>query len=165
MAFKMNKGSSPNFKDLGSSALPKREKSLGTRTDYTGQEDKEVNTLTKTNKRTGKVGKTKDISQRRADRISNRQNRKKMAPQARADNRAARDPNETDEEIQARLERDFPPDFGKENYDGPSYDELKARHKITDRTQLNTTKNKMSAEEMAKLKAEIETETLGHTLD
>ena len=133
MAFKMNKGPSPNFKDLGSSALPKREKSLGTRTDYTGQEDKEVNTLTKTNKRT--------------------------------DNRAARDPNETDEQIQARLERDFPADFGKENYDGPSYDELKARYKITDRTQLNTTKNKMSAEEMAKLKAEIETETLGHTLD
>ena len=75
MAFKMKQGSSPNFKDLGSSALPKRSKTLGTRTDYTEQEDKEVNTLTKTNKRTGK-SKTKDISQRRADRIKRRQDKK-----------------------------------------------------------------------------------------
>ena len=76
MAFKMKQGSSPTFKDLGSSSLPKREKSLGTRTDYTGQEDKEVNTLTKTNKRTGKAGKTKDISQKRADRVEKRQDKK-----------------------------------------------------------------------------------------
>ena len=74
MAFKMKQGSSPNFKDLGS-ALPKRGKTLGTRTDYTEQEDKEVNTLTKTNKRTGKSN-TRDISQRRADRIKKRQDKK-----------------------------------------------------------------------------------------
>ena len=74
MAFKMKQGSSPNFKDLGS-ALPKREKTLGTRTDYTEQGDKEVNTLTKTNKRTGKSN-TKDISQGRADRIKKRQDKK-----------------------------------------------------------------------------------------
>jgi len=74
----MKQGYSPKFKDLGSSALPKRSKTLGTRTDYTEQEDKEINTLTKTNKRTGK-SKTKDISQRRADRIRDRQNKDKTA--------------------------------------------------------------------------------------
>ena len=149
----MNKGPSPNFKDLGSSALPKREKSLGTRTDYTGQEDKEVNTLTKTNKRTGKVGKTKDISQGRADRISNRQNRKKMAPQAREDKRNS-GKSETDEQQEARISRDFPADYGTDGYEGPNADELAARHKITDKAApgKGKKKNQPTTQEVAQYK-------------
>lgn len=153
MAFKMKQGSSPNFKDLGS-ALPKRKKSLGTRTDYTGQENKEVNTLTKTNERTGKVGKTKDISQRRADRISARQARKKMSPQAREDKRNS-GKNETDEQQEARINRDFPADYGTDGYEGPNAAELAARWKITDKAHPGKgKKHQPTAQEIAQYKKE-----------
>lgn len=76
----MKQGSSPNFKDLGSSGLPKTDKALGTRDDNRTSDNKagEINTLTKTNKRTGKQ-KTRDISQGRADRIKKRQNKGKTS--------------------------------------------------------------------------------------
>ena len=47
------------------SPMDKRTKKVGSRTDYTEREDKEVNTMSK----------TKDISQARADRIARRQDR------------------------------------------------------------------------------------------
>jgi len=75
----MKQGSSPNFKDLGSSALPKKRKTLGTRDDNTTMDNVAIkdgiNTLTKTSKR-GSKSSTRDISQRRADRIKRRQDRK-----------------------------------------------------------------------------------------
>ena len=159
MAFKMKQGSSPNFKDLGS-ALPKKTKTLGKVDDYevqqvrnprTGKlENAQKNTLTKTNERTGK-SKTKDISQRRADRITKRQARKKMAPQAREDKRNS-GKNETDQQQQDRISRDFPADYGTDGYEGPNAAELAARHKITDKAAPGKGKNTPTAEEVAKYK-------------
>jgi hypothetical protein len=81
MAFKMRGTPMQRNFGIGNSALPKKTKTLGTRTDYTEQEDKEVDTLTKTSGRTGK-SKTRDISKRRADRIRDRQERRNRAADA-----------------------------------------------------------------------------------
>ena len=94
MAFKMNRGASPNFKDLGSSGLPKKKKSLGTREDNINQQNPDgsnptVDTLTTTNTRTGKQ-KTKDISKRRADRIRRRQDRKNPPVEPKAESKASK---------------------------------------------------------------------------
>lgn len=100
MAFKMKQGASPNFKDLGSaSALPKKTKSLGTREDTISQQNPDgsnptVDTLTKTNKRTGRQ-KTKDISKDRADRIRNRQNKKNPPAEPKAPAKKEPKPNPT----------------------------------------------------------------------
>jgi hypothetical protein len=94
MAFKMNRGASPNFKDLGSSGLTKKKKSLGTREDNINKQNPDgsnptVDTLTTTNTRTGKQ-KTKDISKGRADRIRRRQNRKNPPAEPKAESKASK---------------------------------------------------------------------------
>ena len=94
MAFKMRQGSSPNFKDLGSSGLPKKKKSLGTREDNINQQNPDgsnptVDTLTTTNTRTGKQ-KTKDISKRRAARIGKRQDKKNPPVEPKAESKASK---------------------------------------------------------------------------
>ena len=149
------------------SPMDKRTKKVGSRTDYTEREDKEVNTLTKTNEKTGE-SKTKDISQRRADRIENRQEKKQgrkdkraVAPQARKDVRAAKKGGETSEEIDARIRRDFPADFGAADYSGPSLAELQARHKITDRIDKDV--KPMEGKELADYKTKLEAELRAET--
>jgi len=154
MAFKMRGTPMQRNFGIGDSALPKKTKTLGTRTDYTEQEDKEVNTLTKTSERTGK-SKTRDISQRRADRIRSRQARKAVKKQAKQDVRNS-GKNETDQQQEDRINRDFPADFGTEGYTGPSLIELQERHKITDKATpgKGKKKNQPTTQEIADYKKE-----------
>ena len=105
----------------------------------------------------------KDISAKRADRIRRRQARKAVKKQAKQDVRNS-GKKETDQQQQDRISRDFPADFGKEGYTGPSLEELKARWEITDKASPGKGKKKYqpTQAEIDATKAEIEAEVRGN---
>ena len=172
MAFKLKAGNTgnPMHKNYPSS-FPKRTKTLGTRDDNTTMDNISVkggiNTLT-TRKKDGTLVRTRDITAKRAARIKKRQARradKKMRPDAEADVATAAadvaagpdgDIEQQHQNIEDRIKRDFPPDFGTEGYDGPTYDELMARKEIMGVDPEYADVEPMKGEELAKYKAEQE---------
>jgi len=149
-----------------SSAFQKRTRTVEKRDDYETMQNpdgsnKQKDTLVVKNKH-GETVREKDISARRADRIRNRQAKKAVKKDARRDVRKS-GKNETDEQQINRIEGDFPPDFGKKGYTGPSLRELQQRWNITDKASPGGGKNKNqpTAAEIAKMKAEIEAEARG----
>ena len=124
-----------------SSAFQKRTRTVEERDDYMSQqvvnprtgekENPKKDVLVVKNKK-GETVREKDISAKRADRIRRRQARRAVRKDARHDVRQS-GKNETDEQQINRLEGDFPKDFGKQGYTGPSMLELVERWKITDK--------------------------------
>tara|TARA_R100001015_G_C4580178_1_gene136813 strand:+ start:197 stop:751 length:555 start_codon:yes stop_codon:yes gene_type:complete len=152
-----------------SSAMQKRTRTVEKRDDweaydpdYSDNITPQKDTLVVKNKK-GETVREKDISARRADRIRKRQARKAVKKQARQDVRNS-GKKETDQQQQDRISRDFPADFGKEGYTGPSRAELEARWKITDKASPGggKKKNQPTQAEINALKAEIEAEVRGN---
>jgi hypothetical protein len=119
-------------KFMSKSPFQKRTRTVEKRDDYEAMQrpdgsNPEKDVLVVKNKK-GETVREKDISAKRADRIRKRQAKR----QARKDVRQAKDPNETDAQIEERVKRDFPEDYGTEGYTGPSISELEARWNITD---------------------------------
>ena len=148
---------------IGDSALTKRTKTLGKEDDYKTQqvrnprtgllENAQKDTLTTTNRK-GEVVRKRDITAKRADRIRRRQAKKTVKKQAKQDVRKS-GKNETAQQQEDRINRDFPADFGTEGYTGPSLAELQARHKITDKaTPGKGRKNQPTDQEIADYKSE-----------
>ena len=150
-----------------SSAMQKRTRTVEKRDDYEAMQNpdgsnKKKDTLVVKNKR-GETVREKDISAKRADRIRRRQARKAVKKQAKQDVRNS-GKKETDQQQQDRISRDFPADFGKEGYTGPSLEELKARWEITDKASPGKGKKKYqpTQAEIDATKAEIEAEVRGN---
>ena len=152
-----------------SSAMQKRTRTVEKRDDweaydpdYSDNITPQKDTLVVKNKK-GETVREKDISARRADRIRRRQARKAVKKQAKQDVRNS-GKKETDQQQQDRISRDFPADFGKEGYTGPSLAELQARWKITDKASPGggKKKNQPTKAEVNALKAEIEAEVRGN---